>query len=518
MKIVTKEFLNENAYLSYPIDGRATYEPYSKEDASAIHSLLLDLQLTVPKEVANTAFVASIKVSSALVSLVIMGSKETPFYENTLPEPTYSSPEYDTFNAVILATAIVSRSQALTQTPVTLVGEIDGVGGWVVFGPGVENVGNWSFSGPASSAISSKAITLYEYGGVKTVGKFGFEKTLNGAINFVGQNGIEVVNEESNVISIRFSGPSVEVQNDLSQYAGECGIRPETNTCSSTPIKTINRIKPFKNPSDSKNELVLILNAPLYARAVFDPGIDGPVGVEVSSDQPLESLCSPRLRIPDTECEETNPVLPATKAIVVAPKTELVLEYASMGLYETVDFIMHQQHPNRPSVSVFKPKNNNNMIVGEIPLELHVDVSARQWQVYSVGGPSLKLFGSLDGGIVGYRNIELNGIPARLTIGQKNILDKLGMNSIIVKSDSLEAVPWEGTYSKVYHNNYVHENDSQYSFKLANIGNSWGIYKNKTLVIGGSFDSSAVSFQLQTYKNAIGNSETRAVTVRGVAL
>lgn len=512
MKIVTKEFLNENAYSSYPIDSRATFEPYSKEDASAINSLLLDLKLTVPESVATTAFIANIKVTPALVSLVIMGSKETPYYEVVPPLPNYSSDEYTAFNAVVLATVAVSRNIALNQIPVRLEGQLDGVGGWVVFGPGVQNTCNWSFSSPASSAISSSAITRYKYGGVRNVAKKSFAETLDGAISLTGQNGIEIVQKADNVLAIQFSGTTGDISNGLSEYMGLCGIRPETETCAFTPIRTVNNVKP--ELGSDKKEIVLILDAPLYAERTGTAA--GRSTLLVSSDQSLESLCQPRLQIPEYECRAAPLSAQEESFTAITPGRKILLEAASAGISENAVFEMVQQHPNRVSVSVFKPVGTIPTILGEQAVELHIDQKTMQWQVYGASGPSLRLYGPLEIGLSGHRMITVNDIPRRIAIGNLNILDNLNLNSLSVKVDSTEVPNWAGTYTRQYIGTYIRTDSSEHVLKLSPINSSWSVYYNNTLVAAGSLDSTGFGMQTQSYKDASGTSKTRTVTAVGV--
>lgn len=521
MRVVTKEFLNENAYISYPIDFRATYEPYSKEDASAINSILLDMKLTIPEDVANTAFIASIKITPALVSLIIMGSKESPYYDLEPPVPTYSSEEYTVFSAVVLGTITVAKSAAIQQNPVKLEAAIDGVGGWVVFGPGVQNTASWSFSGPASSAIASSAITRYKYGGVKLLAKKGFEQTISGTTFIAGQNGIEVVKSGSNTLSIQFSGTTLDVKNELSEYKGLCGIRPETDTCTYNPIKSINNIPPKTN-TNGKNEIVLVLDLPLYGSYRDISGSDGTNipngGFIVTSDVPLESLCPRRLEIPEVDCENPSTTQTAQSVIPTVPfGAELVLEVAtSTSSPQSYVFTMQQQHPTRKSVSVFKPNRLVNLLDENI-FELHIDHLGMQWQAYTATGPSLKLYGPIEANLNGHRTFMLNGVEVRIAVGRLNILDKLNLTLVKVTVDSEDIPAWVGSYLKQYVGYYVNSLDKNYILKLSPLNNTWNIAYKGVVVAGGNFDNKGLALITQNYKDANGVSKIRSVTAAGVA-
>jgi hypothetical protein len=520
MRVVTKEFLNENSYISYPIDFRATYEPYSKEDVSAINSILLDMKLTIPEDVATTAFIASIKVTPALVSLIIMGSKENPYYDVVPPTPTYTSEEYDAFSAIVLATIAVPKSTAIQQNPVRLVSAVEGVGGWVVFGPGVQTNGNWSFNGPTSSAVASSAITRYKYGGVKSLAKKGFEQTVDGLTFIAGQNGIEVVQSGPDVISIQFSGTTLDVKDGLSEYRGLCGIRPETDTCTFTPIKSVNNIPPKTNTSGI-NEVVLVLDLPLYGgfRNIVAPNgtniTNG--GFTVSSDVPLESLCPRRLDIPDIECQD--PVNLQT-AQVVAPTaafgTQIMLEVAtSTSGAQSHVFTMYQQHPTRKSVSVFRPDRPVTLLDEGI-FELHLDHSSMQWQAYTAVGPSLKIYGPIEANLSGHRAIIINDINVRMAIARLNVLDRLNFNTVKINVDSVDIPEWAGNYVRQYVGYYANEINKDYVLRMSPLNNSWSIGFKGAVVVGGTFDDKGIAIHTQNYKDSNRVSKIRSVTAAGV--
>jgi hypothetical protein len=517
MRVVTKEFLNENSYLSYPIDFRATYEPYSKEDVSIINSVLLDMRLTIPDNLATTAFVASIKVTNVLVSMIIMGSKETPYYDVPPEQPDYSSEEYDAFSAIVLATVTVSKTAALQQAPVKLEGNIEGVGGWVVFGPGVQHNGSWSFDGPTSSAIASSAISRYKYSGVKSLAKKEFEQTLTGPTFIIGENGIEVVRKENNTLSIQFAGTTLDVKDNLSEYKGECGIRPETDTCAFTPIRTINNITP-KISAQGKNEVVLILDLPLYGTLKDIRSPNGEVvpngGFSVTSDVPLESLCPKRLAIPDVDCSDSNPVALAATIPTVPYNTKIVLEATSILAPESFIFRMYQQHPTRRNISIFIPEQIAN-ILGESVRELHIDHDAKAWQAYTQNGPSLKLFGPLEVNLSGHKSVDINGIPTRLAVGRVNILDAFKFNNVVVSVNSEEVPEWAGTYVRDYLGHYSNLSSKKHTLRISPLNDSWSIYYNGAVIVGGAFDQKGISLSVQNYRDANNQSKVRAVTAVG---
>lgn len=520
MKVITKQFLNENAFASYPLDANATYEPYSIEEASRINSLLLDLKISVPKQIANSVFIANIKVTNALVSMVLMGTKEALYYESQVPPtPEFTSTDYTAFNAVVLATVTATVSAARTEIPIALNAELPGVGGWVIFGPGVENECNWSFSGPASSTISSLALTRYDYGGVFSVAKKDFVETLDGDINIIGQNGIEVVTAQNNVLSIRFSGTSFDVKNNLNVYAGACGNRPESNTCTFTPIQTINNLAPAidANAPNPVNEIVLVLDQPLYATLVDVNTANDNAGFAIGADTPIENFCENRLLLPPVDClADQQPVADSSpKVPSLPPKLEIALEVQYLDSLNSVICELEQQHPNRPTVSVFKPTRPATLL-GEAIGELHVDVTTGQWQVYSDAGPSLKLFGAANYNLTGSKDVVINGLTMKVSLGPLNVFDKQNQTKLKLTVDSADAPDWGGIYKRTYNGHYVHTENAKYYIKTFAFTNNWALYVNKTLTAGGELNANGFSTQLQNYTDDTGTAQFRTIALTGI--
>ena len=516
MKVVTKDFLNENNYRQYPIDVLATYEPYTAADISIVNSLLTDMRLTVPAAVANSAFIANINVSSAIVSMVIMGVQTAPYFTaGAQPATTYESAEYTAFDAVVLGTVTVLKSIAKTGTPVAIAGQIPGVGGWVTFGNGINLVASWSFAGPSSATLCSSVITRYDYGGVTTLAKAGFTQLLDGALTMVGQNGI-VATTLGQTISLGFGGSVTEVKEQLAKYVGECGKRPETDTCSFKPIKQINGIKP-ETSNDGFNEIVLVLAKPLYGK-LKDTDISLG-GFQVGSDLALEDLAGPRLRIPNIEC--TDPALtlaantgPATRFI--ATGTEVLLEVSYGVSYEYYSFKAEQQHPYRAAITIFKPTLPGKYLLGEQLVELHLDTSLNQWQVYTNVGPSLNLFGPLQYNLTGYRATTFNGIPYQLLVGPPNALDAANYNALVV--NTTVSLPWAGTYLRRSYGQYVHTVDATYSTKVLTATKSWGIYQGNNLLAGGPLEANGFGSYIQHYTDSANQTQFRTISVMGKAL
>jgi len=512
MRVVAKSFLNENNFRQYPIDVRATYEPYTAADISIVQSLLTDMRLTIPAAVANSAFVASINVSSEIVSMIIMGSQTALYYDAASPPSTsYESAEYTAFHAVVLGTVTALRTVAQAGTPIAITGQLPGVGGWVTFGHGIKLVANWSFAGPASAGLCSSVVSRYNYGGVTSLAKEGFVSTLSGAVTLVGQNNI-VATKYGQTISLGFAGSTADVKDQLANYVGECGKRPETATCNFQPITQINGIKPVSN-LQGINEIILVLDKPLYGK-LRDTDIPAG-GFLVSSDVALESLTGPRLAIPNIECVEPRLLLASTPnpTTFITTGTEVLLEASSATGYEYYRFTAAQQHPHRAAITIFKPTVTGQYLLGEQLVELHLDTTINQWQLYTNEGPSLRCFGPLQYNLTGQRNITFNGTTYQLLVGPPNALDAVNYNALVVNATM--SLPWTGTYLRRSYGQYVHNLDATYSVKVLAATKAWGVYEGNTLVAGGPLGANGFGSAIQNYSPVAGQTQLRTISILG---
>lgn len=513
MRVVTKDFLNDNEFKSYPIDIRSTYEPYySTDEHSSINCVLTDMSITVPEDVAACLFVANISITKSLVSMTIMGAKTHPFSSNT-PEATKYSTEYSLLGAYVVATVETRRLANMSGVTVEISPKIAGVGGWVSFGSGASKEGTWIFSGPYSSMISDACITRYSYGGVFTVGRSGYDAQLDGDIQIQGQNGIELEESVDGLI-IRFSGTSNDVRQSLRDYSGRCGGRPESETCSFKPIKTINGIR----PEGLESEIVLVLDRPLYA-TIVEPGTEKE-NLQVSADIPLESFCRGRISIPDS-CQSTQGLTnflrqgfnETTSQIVPDPSIKLVFEVHGAGAHSTSIFDYSHQNPLNAGQAVFKCATNTN-VLGESLTEMVVDLALGEWQMYGPYGVSMSLFGSLLGNLRAFKEITYQGNTYQVYIGVATVYDLLDVYEVDVVISAPDSFDEAGRYVRISYSRYVHSQRPEYSLELRGTGNSWVLSKDGTLLAAGILDDQGFDSKVQSYVRSNGEPAVRSLAVR----
>jgi hypothetical protein len=515
MKVVSRDFLNDNEYQSYPIDVRATFEPYSGTDVAAVNSLLVDMKLILPGSVAACAFIAGIKVTNSLVTLTIMGSKTHPFSPTT-PPATLTNEQYSILGAFVLAVIQVRRTSTLPGSVVEIQSNVPGVGGWVILGSGVLNVGSWSFSGPASSMISDKCITRYEYGGVTSVGRLGFNTAVDGRVQMVGQNGIEVI-PDSEGLAIEFSGTKGEVRQSLQTYLGECGGRPESGTCAFNAIKSINGLV----PQGGDKELVVVLDKPLYATY---EGTQNKKIVVVSSDLELSAFCKGRINIPETcstaqgftEFTTRAHSVPLTR-VALNPNTQLTFEINLNGVVQSYKFTYVQQHPTREAIAVFTT-NTPVIAFGERLVYLHIDEALSEWQLYEESGPSLVAFGAVANSLRSESDITHLGEQYHMTLGPTTIYDQLDVTQVIVGIQAPDEFEEAGIYIRKSYGRYEHSSKPGYRLEIRGAPNDvWAVDNNGLLLAAGSLDAEGRGVQTQTYIRANGETGIKSIAVLGAS-
>lgn len=224
---------NTNELRNYPLDDLASKQ--ADGGAELPDDLLADVQLMVPESAGKYVFVASAAVSANLVSI------------------TFSA----TADPIGGAHATIVPICALSvQKPVTLFRNyaIDaiypGVGGWVMFGGAAVEQHSLSliFSDPDASILTPKAARYYRMLPVTALGKVSASAQLSGLVRLTSARGLVlegadmfVDGESRRVISVR-TATDINTQNTLKALAGDCGARPDDDTCPKTPLQHINGV------------------------------------------------------------------------------------------------------------------------------------------------------------------------------------------------------------------------------------------------------------------------------------
>lgn len=313
MPAIAREWYNLNCSRSWPLDERAT----GISDAGDFMSdqLIADLHIRFPSTAGPRAFIAGLVVTDRLVSVVIQACEGEesagPFValgSVTLPKPV------DVYRAY----------------PVQAI--YPGVGGWIVFGPGIVDVTGYNgrFSSPTQTLLTTRTARAYRPLPISGVGRSGADTRLTGVVGLSGGNDIEIVkecleipsylpppgqecDEEAaelrNVIVFRLKDKSgsADERNVLDLYRGPCGARPESRTCEGAePIEFVGPIQPdccgnitieFRGCADlTKIESETIVDE------LGDPvSVEEMCGAMIDCAVQIEDTCSVELRLPDAE-------------------------------------------------------------------------------------------------------------------------------------------------------------------------------------------------------------------------
>jgi hypothetical protein len=241
MSLVFVDWLNENEDRAYPINEVATRVATS--GVILPNNILVDANIALPRSAGRFVYVSSIGISTGLVSLTLVASS-TSLCEagSSLGTPTFTP-----IGAISLRRPIVrfKNYPILAMYP--------GVAGWVAFGGGALDLpnGTYLFAGPAEAQLVDRAVRSYDDTPVFSLGKVGAALALTGIVRIAGVSGItrtfkaqrviEGVTRDVGVIGL---DTTINGVTTLQTFAGNCGHRPQVNTCNSTPIVAINGVPP----------------------------------------------------------------------------------------------------------------------------------------------------------------------------------------------------------------------------------------------------------------------------------
>ena len=253
MAVRNMNWYDLNSARDYPLDAVATCVA---DDGRRLPShFLADLYLKFPSTAANYAYLGAITVTSQIVTVVILGAQSL-----TDPRPI-----------PLASVSIPGPVDAWRQYPVEAL--YPGVGGWIVFGHGVEDVQRFSarFSTAQQSFFTPRAAKAYDPLPVTDLGNLNQDPALTGLIMLLGGNDIEIVGECRTIpgypanawetcedllhntpgrpcIVIRLkntSTNSAQARNVFAVYASPCLNTPESETCGDPPpIEFIGPVQP----------------------------------------------------------------------------------------------------------------------------------------------------------------------------------------------------------------------------------------------------------------------------------
>jgi len=247
MGVINENWYTRNEGTPYPVDESAS----NVDDAGKYlpSDILADLSIRYPRDLGPYPFLAAVSVTANLVTLVfevadnpVMPTRFTPLCVVTVPQP------------------VPIHSHVAVQA------QVDGVGGWIVFGQGaLDQVGyRGRFSSPQQSLLTPRSCRGYAKLPVTGVRTLGLAADLTDIVQLSADSPLEIVKEAReidnvlrDVIVVRLvtndqaASSSTATTGTLSNtstfadFAGPCSGRPESATCGDPqPIQSVNTVGP----------------------------------------------------------------------------------------------------------------------------------------------------------------------------------------------------------------------------------------------------------------------------------
>ena len=298
MALVYAGWMNSNELRNYPLHDSATKR--SADDAILPDNILADMNIMVPESAGRFVYVSSAMLTPGLVSLTFLATD----YDPLAPEPSSSSSSSSSVGMIPLAAITVQKPVVLYKNyPIEAL--YPGVAGWVAFGSGVNEISSASFRfvEPLDGLLASKAVRAYKDYPVQSLGKTERLATLTGLILLRGEGDVVVGSAVRTINGLKREVIAIGLdiatlpENMLRKYAGDCGERPEDQTCAKgKPFLTVNGVIP-----DCDGNIDIIFEGLDVTQVRVDHGmvIDLPIG--------LDDVCStfdPERYDPADLCEE----------------------------------------------------------------------------------------------------------------------------------------------------------------------------------------------------------------------
>lgn len=269
--MINQNWYTRNEGIDYPIDETASLLDNNGQRLPS--DLIADLKLKFPNTLDPYPFLASVTVTSTLVTITI----ETA---DALTGPTQFTP---------LAVASVRQPIVLGQH-VPLQGQMPGVGGWVVFGRGAADRIPYQsrFDSPLQSLLTARAGHRYCPLPVTGLRDIRTRTLLTGVVRWCAEAPLKISKEsrdiddiERDVIVLRLIQDADLNPDVLHRFAGPCAGRPESKTCGDAqPIEFINSVGP-----DCNGQITLHFKNCVVAQ------IEDPIGALLDVETGLSEAC-----------------------------------------------------------------------------------------------------------------------------------------------------------------------------------------------------------------------------------
>lgn len=219
MSISYTEFYNENEGRAYPLAEQATR--LSNAQVKLPDDLMVDLSLMVPTTHTGI-YVSSVNLTAGLISIGIAS----------------------TTSGILIGT--YERAAIVAYRALPLSALVDGVSGWIVFGPNLlqsTDYGYYRFSSAIQSGVEERVIHHIQPTGVMRflsyTGRPG--EAATGVVRFIGNSNFKIAESPT----LPGEGLQIALDPAVAQVmAGPCIDAASKDTCGTPPIRTINGVSP----------------------------------------------------------------------------------------------------------------------------------------------------------------------------------------------------------------------------------------------------------------------------------
>lgn len=249
MPIRNLHWYDRNEGTKYPLDDQST--AVDDKNKFLPSNIVVDVNLRWPAHLGDYAYLSAVSVTETLVTVVILAA-------------------YALDDSGVSPLAVLSVPRPVDQNRVyALLPQVPGVGGWIVFGPGVEDTPYMGrFSRPRQSRLAPRAASRYRPLPVSSVQAIGADSKLTGVVRLSALTPLEIAKEQREIEGVTrdcvvvrlvdgagadgYPVPSqaaeitgYKEQSTFKDFAGPCAGRPESGTCGDPqPIESINGIVP----------------------------------------------------------------------------------------------------------------------------------------------------------------------------------------------------------------------------------------------------------------------------------
>jgi hypothetical protein len=286
MAVRNQNWYNLQATRRYPLDDKST--GVDNSGGFIRDDIIVDCHIRFPESLGNWAYVQGITVTPNLIT-VIFGA---------------AADETSQTGTTIAAVSLAKPATPYVNQTVTAI--YPGVSGWVAFGPGIDNDFIGRYTTPAQTLIAQRNARPYQALPIPSIGKENVNKALQNLVRITANSPVTVTYVDENDLPQEQRWPKYNPYTDTTNYApiralvfstetptagfnpltnflGPCGQRPESETCTKTPIERINGVAP---DCQTGNINITVAGGGLSVRPFIECG-----GIDITTPRGLAEAC-----------------------------------------------------------------------------------------------------------------------------------------------------------------------------------------------------------------------------------